>query len=61
MTKVTAPKLIFLSVITAALVIGFVGLVTFEEPPAFMGYVFGFLNGANVMLLFVIARDYWEK
>lgn len=59
MTKVTAPKIIFLSIITAALVIGFVGLVVFEEPPAFFSYVFGFLNGANVMLLLVIARDYW--
>lgn len=59
MTKVTAPKLIALSIITTLLVIGFIGLVTFEEPPAFMGYVLGFLNGANVTLLLVIARDYW--
>lgn len=61
MTKVTAPKIIFFTVATTLLVVGFVGLVTFEEPPAFMGYLFGFLNGANVMLLLVIARDYWEK
>ena len=61
MTKITAPKIIFFTVATTLLVVGFVGLVTFEEPPAFMGYVFGFLNGANVMLLLVIIRDYWEN
>lgn len=61
MTKVTAPKIIFLSIITVALIIGFIGLIVFEEPHAFFGYVFGFLNGANVMLLLVIARDYWEN
>ena len=60
MTKVTAPKLIFFTIATTLLVIGFVGLVTFNEPPAFFSYVFGFLNGANVMLLLVIIRDYWE-
>lgn len=60
MTKVTAPKIVFFATITIVLVVGFVGLVVFEEPPAFMGYVFGFLNGANVMLLLVIIRDYYE-
>lgn len=60
MFKLTAARLFVLSAMTILATLINVALVILSEPPAFMGYFFGALNGANWILLLVLYAHYWE-
>ena len=44
--KITAFKVFGLTLAVIASTVFLFGIVIFEDPPGFFGYVFGFLNGA---------------
>ena len=57
----TAPKLFALSVATIIVTAFLFWIVIMFEPPAFIGYGFGFLSGANWILLAGLYLRYWEE
>lgn len=57
----TVVKLFALSVATVVATLLLVGSVVFFEPPAFIGFGFGVLVGANWILLLVLYVRYWEE
>ena len=57
----TAPKLFALTVSVAVVSIFFVWVVINFEPPAFIGYFFGALCGAQWGLLVAAFARYWEE
>ena len=61
MKNLSAVKLFVPGVATVVMTLLLVGTVVFFEPPAFLGYAFGFLNGANWLALFVLYMRYWEE
>lgn len=61
LNNLTAPKLFALTVATIAVTAFLTGIVIVFEPPAFIGYGFGFLSGANWLLLLVIYIRYLDE
>lgn len=57
----TVVKLFALTVATVFVTFLLVGAVVFFEPPAFIGFGFGVLVGANWILLLVLYVRYWEE
>lgn len=57
----TAVKLFALTVATVFATLLLFGIIIVLDPPAFFGYVFGAINGANWFGLIVLYARYWEE
>ena len=57
----TATKILALTLASLAVVALLAWIVIMFEPPAFIGYFLGILNGANIMLLLVVYLNYLEE
>ena len=58
--KLTFLKVTWATSATILVTLFLIAIVIIEEPPAFIGFFFGFLSGADWILLLVLFRDYWE-
>ena len=58
--QMTTGKLLALLIATIIATVLLAGTVIVDEPPAFIAFGFGFLNGANWIGLIKIAMDFWE-
>ena len=61
LNNLTAPKLFALTIATVMATAFLVWIVIMFEPPAFFGYGFGFLSGANWLLLLVLYVRYLDE
>lgn len=57
----TVVKLFALTAATVIATLLLVGSVVFFEPPAFLGFAFGFLLGASWIGLLTLYLRYWEE
>lgn len=60
-SNLTAAKMLFFTVGTILATLLLVGAVVFYEPPAFIGFFFGSIAGANWILLLGLYLQYMEQ